>query len=76
MAERLHGILIFWRLSKSGGFGLIQTGPPNGLYFLHGKRILSGRPLPGGRVTFTPLPKLADDEHPKATEAIITESKR
>ena len=84
MAERLVGTLIFWRLSErgqrsmsGGGFGLISVNNSVGeLFFLTKNRILSGEPTPGNQVTFTPLPKLPDEQHRMASEAVITRANK
>jgi hypothetical protein len=77
MTERFVGTLVFWRLSErgqrsttGGGFGLVSANGEH--FFLTKNRILSGEPLPGNQVSFTALPKLPDEEHRKASEAVIS----
>lgn len=72
--QRLHGVLFFWHLSANGGFGKVIT-PDQQLFFLHRKLIVSGDPIPGSGVTFTPLPPLEGKKLPRAADAVIENSK-
>lgn len=68
---RLTGVLLFWHISEGGGFGRILV-PSAGQFFLHRKLIISGDPVPGSAVTFTPLPPLEGKIYPRASAAVIT----
>jgi hypothetical protein len=75
-SPRRTGVLIFWHISKSGGFGKILIPSTKELFFLHKNHIVSGEPFVGSPVTFTPLPPLAGKVHPQATKAAIDNTKR
>ena len=70
-SSRRTGVLLFWHLSENGGFGKVLIPSTKELFFLHRKLILSGEPIPGATVTFTPLPPLAGKVLPRASAAII-----
>lgn len=72
-SPRRTGVLLFWHISDNGGFGRVLV-PSAGQFFLHRKLILSGEPVPGSTVTFTPLPPLAGKVHPRASAAVITKA--
>jgi hypothetical protein len=73
---RRTGVLIFWHISKSGGFGKILIPSTKELFFLHKNHVVSGEPFVGSPITFTPVPPLAGKVHPQATKAVIDNSKR
>jgi hypothetical protein len=70
-SPRRTGVLVFWHLSESGGFGKVLIPSTKELFFLHRKLILSGEPIPGSSVTFTPIPPLAGKVLPQASAAAI-----
>jgi hypothetical protein len=72
---RLSGVLIFWHLSKSGGFGKILVYDRKTLFFLHRQLIESGVPIPGSIVSFIPIPASPGKVLPQASAAAIDNSK-
>jgi hypothetical protein len=74
-SPRRTGVLIFWHISESGGFGKILIQSTRELFFIHRKFIISGVPFPGAQVTFTPEPPLEGKVYPQATEAVIDNTK-
>lgn len=68
---RRTGVLLFWHLSENGGFGKVLIPSSKELFFLHRKLIVSGDPIPGATVTFTPTPPLEGKVHPRASDAVI-----
>lgn len=74
-SPRRIGTLLFWHISENGGFGKILVPSTQELFFLHRKLILSGQPIPGSSVTFEPLPPLEGKVHPRASRAVIDNTK-
>jgi hypothetical protein len=70
-SPRRRGVLLFWHLSENGGFGKVLIPSTHELFFLHRELIISGEPIPGAAVTFTPIPALAGKVHPQATHCVI-----
>jgi len=70
-SPRRTGVLLFWHLSENGGFGKVLIPSTNEVFFLHRRLILSGEPIPGSSVTFTPLPPLEGKVLPRASDAVI-----
>ncbi len=70
-SPRRTGVLLFWHLSENGGFGKVLIPSTKELFFLHRKLILSGEPIPGAAVTFTPIPPLEGKVLPRASAAVI-----
>ena len=69
-ARRLKGTLEYWKISTSGGFGHVVVGEMK--FFLHKNNILSGDPIPGSSVEFTPLPPVKENKkYCRAGEAVI-----
>lgn len=68
---RLTGLLLFWHLSHTGGFGKILVPHLREQFFLHRDFIQSGDPLPGCCVTFTPAPAAEGKPHRRAMEAVV-----
>lgn len=75
-SPRRTGVLIFWHMSKSGGFGKILILSTREFFFIHRKLIVSGEPIVGSPVEFTPAPPPPGKVHPTATLAVIDNSKR
>lgn len=75
-SPRRTGVLIFWHISKSGGFGKILIPSTKELFFLHKNHIVSGEPFVGSPVTFTPQPPLAGKVNSQATKAVIDNTRR
>jgi len=74
-SPRLIGLLLFWHLSENGGFGKVLIPSTNELFFLARKLIISGVPLTGSQVTFTPLPAAPGKVDPQAGFAVIDNTK-
>ena len=70
-SPRYKGVLLFWHISEHGGFGKVLVPSSKEVFFLHRKLILSGEPVPGATVTFTPLPPLEGAVNNRAGDAII-----
>jgi hypothetical protein len=70
-SPRRVGVLVFWHLSENGGFGKVFLPSTKELFFLHRKLILTGLPLPGSTVTFTPIPPSPGKILRQASEAVI-----
>jgi len=68
---RRTGVLIGWRLSKSGGHGRIFIPTTGEFYFICKNFISSGVPLVGSAVTFTPGPLLEGRRHAAALDCSI-----
>jgi hypothetical protein len=62
---------VFWHVSENGGFGKIFLPSTKELFFLHRRLILSGVPIPGCTVAFTPIPPSPGKALPQASEAVI-----
>ena len=73
--RRRIGVLIFWHLSEHGGFGKIIIPATQELFFIYRKLIVSGEPVPGATVTFTPIPPLEGRLLPRAGDAVIDNSR-
>jgi hypothetical protein len=73
---RRVGVLYFWHISKSGGFGKVLILSNQELFFLHRKLIVSGEPIVGSPVEFTPAPPPQGKTDPAATFAVIDNAKR
>ena len=69
-------MLYFWHISKSGGFGKVLIPSTRELFFLHRNFILSGEPVVGSPVEFTPAPAAEGKPDPQATHAVIDNTKR
>jgi hypothetical protein len=74
-SPRLSGVLISWRLSKSGGMGKVYIAATQQLYFICRKFIVTGEPHVGCTVTFVPRPAIAGTKYPQASNAIIDNAK-
>lgn len=70
-SRRCTGVLVFWHVSENGGFGKVFLPSTKELFFLHRNLIVSGVPLPGSRVIFTPIPASPGKVLPQASEAVI-----
>lgn len=70
---RLSGVLVAWRLSKSGGTGRILAHGQN--YFICRNFILSGVPVVGSSVEFDVLPAQPGKLYPQAIAAKIDNKK-
>jgi hypothetical protein len=53
---RLTGVLAFWHLSAHGGFGKVFVPATKEMFFIYRRLIISGLPIPGSVVNFTPIP--------------------
>lgn len=73
---RCVGVLVFWHLSTHGGFGKIFVPSSQQFFFVPRKFIISGEPIPGSQVTFTPLPAAPGKTDPQAGFAVIDNTKR
>jgi hypothetical protein len=72
---RLTGVLAFWHLSAHGGFGKVFISATAELFFIYRKLIVSGLPIPGSIVTFTPIPAPEGRMLREAGEAVIDNTK-
>ena len=73
---RRVGVLYFWHISKSGGFGKVLVPSTHEFFFIHRKLILSGEPIVGSPVEFTPAPAPEGKVNNLATHAVIDNTKR
>jgi hypothetical protein len=73
--SRRVGVLSFWHISENGGFGKVLVSFTKEVFFIHRKFIISGEPIPGAQVTFTPTPPLEGKVYPQATQAVIDNTK-
>jgi hypothetical protein len=69
----LSGVLVAWRLSKSGGTGRILADGKN--YFICRNFILSGVPVVGSLVEFEERPAQSGKLYPQAVNARIDNKK-
>jgi hypothetical protein len=73
MATRISGVLVAWRISKSGGMGRVLADGK--LYFTCRRFILEGVPIVGCPVTFEVQPAQAGGLFPQAVNARIDNRK-
>jgi hypothetical protein len=76
LRPRRVGVLYFWHISKSGGFGKVLIPSTREFFFVHRKLIVSGEPIVGSPVEFTPAPAPEGKINALATHAVIDNSKR
>jgi hypothetical protein len=70
ISSRISGVLVAWRLSKSGGFGrVLGTNEQN--YFICRRFIVEGLPIVGSPLTFEIAPPLPGKLFPQAINAKI-----
>jgi hypothetical protein len=72
---RLIGTLAFWHLSAHGGFGKVFVPATKEMFFIYRRLIVSGVPMPGSTVTFTPIPAPEDRMLREAGQAVIDNTK-
>jgi hypothetical protein len=72
-ARRVSGVLVAWRLSKSGGTGRILANGKS--YFICRNFVVSGVPVVGSFVEFEVQPAQAGKLYPQATNARIDNKK-
>jgi hypothetical protein len=72
---RLTGVLAFWHLSAHGGFGKIVDLRTKEMFFVYRRLIVSGVPMPGSTVVFTPIPAPEGRMLREAGEAVIDNTK-
>ena len=70
-SPRRHGVLYWWQLSKSGGQGKVFIPATREMFFICRRFIISGEPIVGSAVTFTPGPIPEGKRYPQATQAVI-----
>jgi hypothetical protein len=70
---RLSGVLVSWRLSKSGGTGRVLVDGKS--FFICRNFILSGVPVVGSFVEFEPRPAQPGKLYPQAFSARIDNKK-
>jgi hypothetical protein len=73
--ERRAGVLSSWRLSKSGGFGMIFVKETGQSYFICKNLIVSGVPVVGSEVSFIPGPTVPGKTCPQALSCRIDNRK-
>jgi hypothetical protein len=72
---RLTGVLAFWHLSRGGGFGKVFVPTTKEMFFIYRRLIVSGLPIPGSVVVFTPIPTPEGRMLREAGEAAIDNTK-
>jgi len=73
--SREHGYVLFWRESKSGGWGFLRSVSGK-KFFFHKTGVLNGQPTHGQRVAFTALPKSPGKPWFRATEIEILDPQK
>jgi hypothetical protein len=69
ISPRVSGVLVAWRLSKSGGFGRVLADNKN--YFICRKFITEGVPIVGSPLTFEVAPPMPGKLFPRAINVKI-----
>jgi hypothetical protein len=68
-SSRISGVLVAWRLSKSGGFGRVIANEQS--YFICRRFIVEGLPIVGSPLTFEIAPPLPGKLFPQAVNVKI-----